>query len=718
MPPLAHRLLCTARRLTVAELLLAGTLSLLTSGLAHAQPTTTRVSVGPGGAQGSDGSWGPAISDDGRWVAFKSAASNLVAGDTNAADDIFVHDQQTGLTSRASVGLAGVQADGGSDRPAISADGRWVAFESWASNLVTGDTNGLADVFVRDLQTGTTTRVSVGSAGTQANSSSGRAAVSADGRWVAFESQASNLVSGDTNGTFDVFVHDQQTGMTMRASVGPAGAQGNGWSEFPSISGDGRFVAFDSAAGNLVAGDTNGTYDVFVHDRQLATTTRVSVGLGGAQTTRSSLFPSISDDGRSVAYLSGATNLVVGDTNGWQDVFVYDGQSGTTTRVSVGPGGAQGNGDSLNPAISADGRWVAFISLSSNLVVVDTNDAADFDVFVHDRVTATTARVSVGPGGVEANRASGGGTISADGRSVAFDSDASNLVTADTNFTSDVFVYTRGIELTPEAPAGLVASVVGNIVTLRWTIPTGGPKPTNFVLEGGFAPGEVLASIPTGSPSPLFAVAAPAGSFYLRLRAVNGTAQSAASNEILVHVNVPVAPAAPANLLALVAHDTTLTLAWRNTFTGGAPTNVTLVVSGAVNGSASLGLVDTFTVAGVPPGTYTLSVVATNASGASAPSNAVTVTFPNPCTGVSQPPTNFVAYAEGRTLFVRWDLPANGPAPTAYVLNATGTYVASVSTPLKALSGPVPPGTYILSVAAANPCGQSLPTAAQTVVVR
>ena len=255
-------------------------------------------------------------------------------------------------------------------------------------------------------------------------------------------------------------------------------------------------------------------------------------------------------------------------------------------------------------------------------------------------------------------------------------------------------------------PEGLVATVVGNVVTLRWTIPSAGPAPTGFVLEGGLSPGETLASIPTGSPSPIFTVAAPAGSFYLRLHALNDTARSAASNEILVHVNVPVAPSAPANLLAL-EHDPTLTLAWRNTFTGGAPTNVTLVVSGDLNGSASLGLTDTFTFAGVPPGTYTLSVVATNASGASAPSNSVTVIFPNPCTGVPQPPTNFVAYSEGRTLFVRWDVPAFGVAPTGYVLNATGTYVASVPTPLRALSGPVPPGTYILSVVAANPCGQS-----------
>ncbi|MCC6990744.1 MAG: hypothetical protein IT181_17185, partial [Acidobacteria bacterium] len=291
-----------------------------------------------------------------------------------------------------------------------------------------------------------------------------------------------------------------------------------------------------------------------------------------------------------------------------------------------------------------------------------------------------------------------------------------NLVAGDTNGEWDVFAHDRGSALPPAPPEGLSATVVGNTVTLRWTVPSTGPAPTNFVLEGGFAPGETLASVLTGSPSPVFTAAAPSGSFYLRIHALNGTARSGPSNEILVHINVPVAPSAPANLLAL-EHHPSLTLAWRNTFTGGAPTNITLLVSGTLNGSAPLGLTDTFTFAGAPPGTYTLSLVATNASGASPPSNSVTVILPNPCTGVPQPPTNFVAYAEGRTLFARWDLPAFGVAPTVYVLGATGTYTASVPTPLKALSGPVPPGTYHLSVAAANPCGQSSPTATQTVVV-
>ena len=561
---------------------------------------------------------------------------------------------------------------------------------------------------------GTTTRASVAAGDVQGNGESFEAAISADGRWVAFHSHAGNLVSGDTNGTSDAFVYDQQTGTTTRVSVAPGGAQANGGTVAPKISADGRWVAFGSVASNLVADDTNGRYDSFVIDRQTGITTRVSVGPGGAQADASSTLWAISPDGRWVVFDSQASNLVAGDTNGTSDAFVYDQQTGTTARVSVGPGGAQGNGSSYGRGISADGRWVVFASSASNLVAGDTNGSAD--VFVHDRQTGTTTRASVAAGDVQGNGESFVAAISADGRWVAFDSQASNLVAGDTNSAFDAFVHDRRGPLPPDPPEGLVASVVGNTVTLRWTIPPGGPTPTNFVLEGGFSPGEVLASLPTGSPSPVFTIAAPGGSFYLRIHALNGTARSAASNEILAHVNVPVAPSAPASLLGL-ANDTTLTLVWTNTYAGGAPTNVTLVISGALNASVPLGLADTFSFAGVPAGTYTLSVVATNASGASAPSNAVTVTFPNPCTGVPQAPTNFVAYAEGRTLFVRWDPPAGGVAPTVYVLNATGTYAASVPTPLKALSGPVPPGTYHLSVAAANPCGQSVGTAPQTVVV-
>src|SRR5256712_380330 len=254
---LTRRVLSTA----LALLVVAG----LVGEVGAAQtPSTKRVSVDSHGAQGNGGSFDPAISADGRFVAFDSVASNLVAGDTNAAFDVFVRDRKTGKTRRVSVDSHGAQGNGDSFDPAISADGRFVAFDSVASNLVAGDTNAASDVFVRDRKTGKTRRVSVASHGTQGNGASFGPSISADGRFVAFTSAASNLVAGDSNEAYDVFVRVRKTAKPSPASLDSHGAQGNGESFNPAISADGRFVAFRSSASNLVAGDTNGAADVFV----------------------------------------------------------------------------------------------------------------------------------------------------------------------------------------------------------------------------------------------------------------------------------------------------------------------------------------------------------------------------------------------------------------------------------------------------------------------
>ena len=409
---------------------------------AWAGGVTERVSVSTGGGQANDGSFDPALSADGRFVAFYSRASNLVPGDTNGFDDVFVRDRRQGRTERVSVGPGGVQGDADSyGLPAISADGRFVAFVSGATNLVPGDTNGFVQVFVRDRQTGTTQRVSVGPRGAKGDADSFDPAISAGGRFVAFTSWASNLVPGDTNDTTDVFVRDRQTGTTRRVSVGPRGVQGDAGSYGPALSADGRFVAFQSSATNLVPGDTNGAGDVFVRDRRTRRTERVSVSTGGVQSDRSSGSAAISADGRFVAFYSAATNLVPGDTNGAGDVFVRDRRTGRTERASVSTGGVQGDREgSDSPAISADGRFVAFVSWASNLVPVDTLVG---DVFVRDRRAGTTRRVSVGPGGVQGNGTSYFPALSADGRFVAFPSIASNLVPGDTNDVFDVFVRRR-----------------------------------------------------------------------------------------------------------------------------------------------------------------------------------------------------------------------------------------------------------------------------------
>lgn len=408
---------------------------------ASAAGRTERVSVGPGNAQGDQPSDDPTLSANGRYVAFESEAGNLVPDDTNGQRDVFVRDRETRRTARVSVGPGGGQGDSASYNPALSVDGRYVAFASRAGNLVPGDTNGKDDVFVHDRRTGRTVRASVGPGGAQGDDHSYTPVPSADGRFVAFASYASNLAPGDTNDTADVFVHDRRTRRTIRASVGPGGGQGDGFSFDPALSADGRFVAFSSDAGNLVPGDTNGTADVFVHDRRTGGTVRASVGSGNAQGDGGSYEPSLSADGRLVAFSSNASNLVAGDTNGAQDVFVRDLRAATTTRASVGPDGAQGGGRSFVGGISAGGRFVAFSSTARNLVPSDTNGAGD--VFVRDLKAGTTTRASVGPRGAQGDDWSGQPAISADGRVVGFFSDAGNLVPGDTNGSSDVFVRTR-----------------------------------------------------------------------------------------------------------------------------------------------------------------------------------------------------------------------------------------------------------------------------------
>jgi Tol biopolymer transport system component len=400
---------------------------------------TTRVSVSSSGEQGNAPSESGPLSAGGRFEAFLSEASNLVPGDTNGASDVFVRNRRSGVTRRVSVSSSGEQADGVSGRPSISAGGRFVAFPDDASNLVPGDTNNDFDAFVRDRWTGTTTRVSVSSSGTQGNGASGTPSISSNGRFVAFASGASNLVPGDTNGASDVFVRDRWRGCTRRVSVSSSGRQGNVSSLSPAISANGRFVAFVSDA-KFVAGDTNGFHDVFVRDRWSSTTTRVTASSIGGQGGGTS--PAISADGRFVAFFAYDTSqLVAGDDNLADDAFVRDRSTGTTTRISVSPSGEQGNGSSGqggSPSVSEDGRYVAFDSYASNLVPGDTNGYSD--TFVRDLWTQTTTRISVTSAGTQGNGLSFGPYVSANGRVVAFFSYASNLVSGDMNATNDVFV--------------------------------------------------------------------------------------------------------------------------------------------------------------------------------------------------------------------------------------------------------------------------------------
>jgi hypothetical protein len=402
---------------------------------------TERDSVDSSGAQAKQGADFSRISANGRFVVFLSTSPDLVSGDTNGVMDIFVHDRATGVTERVSVDSSGAESNGSSDLPQISADGQTVVFLSGASNLVPGDTNGWWDIFVHERSSGVTERVNVATTGAQADYSSHASSISADGQIVAFDSEASNLVSGDTNGRWDVFVRDRTAGVTLRVSVDSAGVEGNGDSTVPNVSADGQVVAFDSVATNLVSGDGNLRQDAFVYDRASQTTERVSVRSNGVEGNQDSYAGGISSDGAIVSFSSNASNLVSGDNNGWPDNFVRDRTAGTTERVSVDSSGGEANYFSMSPSLSADGRIVAFASGASNLVPGDANQAED--IFTHDRSTGITELVSVDSSGAQGNYDSQWPWISGDGLVVTFESRATNLVSGDTNSMDDVFVRDR-----------------------------------------------------------------------------------------------------------------------------------------------------------------------------------------------------------------------------------------------------------------------------------
>jgi Tol biopolymer transport system component len=367
----------------------------------------------------------PVISANGRFVAFPSEAADLVRHDSNGASDVFVEDRWTGSTTRVSVSASGAQADGASfDPPAISADGRYVAFVSSATNLVPGDTDGVDDVFVKDRRTGAITLAGPGY---------GSPALSADGRYLAFRSGAA-LVADDTNNLDDVFVRDLRSGTTTRVSTSADGAQGDRQvSHGIAISADGRHVAFPSAATNLVPGDTNASVDMFVKDRRTGAVTRANTSANGTQTTSYTLMPAITPDGRTLAFVAWGDTLVPGDTEDTPDIFVKNLDTGAITRVNTASDGTPANAQPYQPSISADGRVVVFASLADNLVRGDTNNVDD--VFRKDLRTGRIERV----GGEQGNGFSVAPSISADGRTVVFSSAASNLVRHDRNDHWDIF---------------------------------------------------------------------------------------------------------------------------------------------------------------------------------------------------------------------------------------------------------------------------------------
>ena len=382
-----------------------------------ASAKTTLVSVSSAGQQANGPSFSPSVSGDGRFVAFFSSGTNL---DPSQASGTFVRDRKAGTTRL-------VAANG--FLPSISADGRFVAFSTYS------------DVYVYDRNTAATTLVSQNLAGQPTNDSSASPSISADGGFVAFSSDAHNLTPVQPKVRRNEYVRDLAAGKTEQVNVNSRGKPGNGICHHPSISASGRFVAFESNASNLAPGAKKGRWNIFVRDLKKHKTTLVSVSSRGKKANGASHNPSISGDGRFVAFDSKASNLVKHDTNKGWDVFRRDLKKRRTVRVSVSSKGKQGNGDSRYPSLSNHGGFIAFYSTAKNLVKGDTNHIGD--TFVRDEHRGKTVRVDVSSSGHQANKAGPSflvPSISADGRFVAFESGAKNLVKGDTNHAVDVFV--------------------------------------------------------------------------------------------------------------------------------------------------------------------------------------------------------------------------------------------------------------------------------------
>ncbi len=435
--------------------------ALLTAPLAA--QSVERTSVTSAGVEANDESYYPAISADGRWVGFESFATNLYAGDSNNEEDVFLWEQASGnlvLVSRHSDGTPG---DGESRRADLSGDGSAVVFQSNATNLIDSDTNARQDIFWHDPATGETFCISTNPAGAPSNRDSSLPRISDSGDFIAFESFSTDLVLGDANAKRDIFVRSLGNGAIWIASQDSAGVQANGHSKIPTLSADGRFVCYVSEASNLVVGDTNGVDDIFVHDLLTRVTTRVSMAWNGDEANGDCKEPYISADGKVITFVSAADNLVPGDTNGVDDVFVFDTKNGSMTRVSVSSAGGQGNNRCIHGILSADGNLVAFDSLASNLVAGDANGTTDN--FLHDRTTGETILTGFNIHGQFPAAKSNFPLLSADGMRMVFQSPDAELVSGDTNGVQDSF----WLDL------GAVNPVNSIVLTAPFLAPTGRP---------------------------------------------------------------------------------------------------------------------------------------------------------------------------------------------------------------------------------------------------
>ncbi|WP_145064576.1 hypothetical protein [Engelhardtia mirabilis] len=469
----------------------------LSAGIAISQGQTTRVSVDSSGLEGAGSSNHPSISGDGRYVAFQTNA-NLDPSDTTPGQfylDVYLHDRLTGSTKVVSRDSGGGNPDKSCEEAAISDNGRYIVYATYATDIIPGDDNNRRDIVRYDRLTGTTALVSAALDGTVGDWDSYEPDISADGNVVVFLSHASDLTLQDPV-QWAVFARDMTTGVTELVTKGVGGVNPNSDSRQPTVSANGRYVVYACHASNIVPGDNNGWQDIFLYDRQTGATELISISTFGLQANSDCWDPTVSADGRYVAFDSYSSSLVPGDTNILPDVFLRDRVTGQTTRVSQGYDGSAANGRSTTASLSDDGRYVAFHSWASNLIGPPAGPNY-LDVFVLDRVTGEVEQVTVSSTAVLANNHSYDPEISADGKFVTYDSSATNLVTDDFNGFYDVFVHDYAFAV-PQPDV----KINGSDVAL--TVPAGTPLNVTLGLDAGSLFGQnadwwVLAETPFGN---------------------------------------------------------------------------------------------------------------------------------------------------------------------------------------------------------------------------
>ena len=731
-----------------------------------------------GSNEGDNWSDQPTNNEDGRYTVYASDATNLVTGDGNAKRDVFIYDQQTQTIRRLSVSQQGTEGNGASQSPFISSDSTSVAFSSEATNLILGDTNGFSDIYVVKSFTGEISRVNVRDDGTQANGSSFRPALSQDGQFVVFESTATNLIAGGTTtGVTHIYRRDHTAGTIALVSVDSGGGnQGNGNSTQARVSADGRYVVFASDATNLVAGDTNATRDIFLRDMTNDTTVRVSVSSGGTEGNGASRSPTISADGAHVAFHSLASNLVAGDTNGVSDVFSHTVAASTTVRVSVSTAGTEatdpsGGGfelGSINPSISSTGRFVAFSSMANNLTdgdalgqyqATDANGA--LDVFVRDRDVSesgtfdtpgnvVTVMVSRNRFGFQTARLLGIPStaasdifpaISADGRWVTFPSDAENtagLVHGANNRTSpdlntfrDVFVHDRRINALPnpsnDPTVSLTAPVDGSSIFIGSTLtvvgsataPAGTVASVEFYVNG-LSLGQITTAPYTVDWTPTVA-----GSYTLSALVVDSFGNQGVSTNVTVSVTT-ISPAPPVVSLASPVNGATVTVNSLITLraTASDPDGTVASVEFFANG-LSLGLSTTFPYSmdwnPTSLGTVSLTAEATDVGGNSATSTAVAVTI----TGGSAPVSTLTSpvvgssFVVGNPISIAATASASSPATVSVVrFLANGVLITEDSaSPYNGTWTPTSSGSYSLVAEVKDTIGNVTLSAPRTVLI-